>query len=768
MAITTSTGPADSGIAVPQIGDLLRTPDDLEKIPVLKSEFMRKKADIDSRLREGLKEQLDTTQNGMSTLTEGQKLVQQIRDEMKSIHDLCEQAQSIRQDFPQIDYLAKVHRNFEATKAMQQGLMTFNDDVAEVERLLQDDERDIENQPNLLEAHMKITTLRDFRDEALDQIQRAQDTSFEQTLQDWFQALDGVIDMFDDHVGTICMNLIPLVQRDNPGIIVRLAIVIASEEKNDEKVRALKEAQKDHEDLVSKFTSFTIGPKSIRGYKEKFMKCIESYAQNQFEETRQEFLEDPSKLDKHLKWFFNDLFACKQGMQNLFPKKWKIFRTFVNVYHKLMHDFLLSFVDAEDLLPPNMLAIVHYIEKYYKSMKKLGLSQAELTPHVLDGREGDLVREWRNLIVKALNEWIDRMFNTDRAAFVARSAESLDQDGDGHFRTKTLGDMWRMLREQTLAAGDSDREDVVEGVISAMITALKNRQQQWERLIDEEVSRYKNPTPDLIDTLQPLQDWLVALANDQIACIDDGNPETSLGQLGYLTRFQNDFSSLVSPKYLQQATTEIDSLRNGYVDLSTHCINRFVSLVFSVDFRTTLPEFFTTAKWYPEYAMKRITSTFDDYLNDYSAAVHPSLLDVLIEELCDELLVSYLSAIRNKGVKFRRTDPFAAKFRDDVVAAFEFFQSRDQNSGGAVFNETIKPKWKVVDYLVRLLEADKLGVVAVYEGFKVEFWDLQLSWVESVLRSRDDFERAMVNAVKARAAEVYVERGAETIMGKVK
>src|SRR6185437_4763592 len=123
--------------------------------------------------------------------------------------------------------------------------------------------------------------------------------------------------LFDEHVGNICLDLIDLVQRDNSGLIVRLAIVIASEEKNDNRVRALQDAQKDHQDLVSKFTSFTIGPKSIRGYKEKFLKAIENVAQAHFEKTREEFINDPSKLEKLTKWVFNHLFTCKQGMQNL-------------------------------------------------------------------------------------------------------------------------------------------------------------------------------------------------------------------------------------------------------------------------------------------------------------------------------------------------------------------------------------------------------------------------------------------------------------------
>ena len=98
----------DGGVLVPRIADVLRSPEDLEKIPALKADFLRKKGDADARLREGLREHVETTQSGMSTLLEGQKIVGQIKEEMKSIHDLCEQAQAIRKDFPQIDYLRRV------------------------------------------------------------------------------------------------------------------------------------------------------------------------------------------------------------------------------------------------------------------------------------------------------------------------------------------------------------------------------------------------------------------------------------------------------------------------------------------------------------------------------------------------------------------------------------------------------------------------------------------------------------------------------------
>ncbi|KAK5080108.1 SNARE-binding exocyst subunit S6 [Exophiala xenobiotica] len=765
MAVT-----ADGGVAIPRISDLLRTPDDLEKLTNLKADVARKKADVDARLREGLSQHLETTQNGMSTLAEGQKLVGQIKDEMKSIHDLCEQAQAIRKDFPQIDYLARVHRNFEATRAMQAGLDSFERDCNEVLDLLEADEQDEQNQPNLLQAHMKITRLRDFRDEALDQISKANDESLRNTLEEWFAPLDRAIETFDGHVGVICMDVLNLVQQGNDGLVVRLALVLHAEEKNDERVQALLDAQKDHQDLVSKFTSFTIGPKSIRGYKEKFLKAVELVVQQKFQDIQEAFSEDPEKLVKLTKWYFNDLNAVKLGMQKLFPKKWKILKTYTTIYHRTMHDFLLSYADSQDISPPQMLGIIHYIDPYYERMSKLGISKDDLTPHVLDNREGDMVREYRNLITQALTQWIDRMQVTDRKNFISKSTDAIEQDAQGHFRTKTLGDMWRMLHEQTELASSSQREDVVEGVMSSMCSVLKSRQQQWERLIADEVDKYRNPTPELMEHLQPLQEYLLAIANDQIACVDDSPDMVNdiTAQAGYLTRFRDHFFNLATPPSARyqstNATTEVEALRDGYVDLATHTMAAFVRLIFMVDFKTVTSDLFLPSKWYQERAMEQIISTFDDYISDYHAVIHPSLQDILITEIADNLLIAYLTSItRNRGVKFRRQDPFPARFRDDVLPAFEFFQKQNQD----VFNEHIKPSWKAVSYTVQLLESDKAAVPSVYESFKRDFWDLQLSWVEAVIKTRDEWDRNMINAVKRAAAGTYGDRGLETIMGKV-
>jgi len=333
------------------------------------------------------------------------------------IDKLCAEAQNMILDFPNINLVSQTQRNFKAVESMRQNLDSFNNRLSKVEALLREDDKDPENMPNLLAVHYELTQLRNIRDDAIEQIGRADDSSLQSTLEDYFGRLDETIEWFDEHVGTIALNLINVLINGNNGLVVRLAVVIEAEEKSDKRVLALQEALKDHKEMAARFQSITDGAKQVRGYKEKFMQAIQIHADEQILEAKQAFLEDPSKLEKNLKWFFNDLNAVKQGMVPLMPKKWKILRTYGKLYHKVMHDFLIGMIDDPETSSAHMLSILNWPEKYYAKMKKLGFKEEVLVPQVLDGREPELVREFRQLIIRFLDQWIGRIDATEKKDF---------------------------------------------------------------------------------------------------------------------------------------------------------------------------------------------------------------------------------------------------------------------------------------------------------------------------------------------------------------
>jgi exocyst complex component 3 len=758
--------------AAVRLAELLRHPEDLDKIPGLKAEFLRKKAAVDGQLRHGLKEQLERTQAGMSSITEGQRTVNLIKDEMMKIDKLCAEAQHMIQDFPHINLVAQTHKNFEAVDKMRGDIEAFEERLERLELLLAEDAEDPANQPNLLHVHYGLTQLRDIRDEATGQMARSADTSTElidnlalesgATVQDLFARLDDVVGWFDRHVGEACLNLIELVATGNEGMVVRLAVVVEAEEQTDKKVQALQDAQREFGDLAARFQSIAQGPKELRGYKEKFVTSIAFVCTAQMDGARGMFTEDPEKIEKYFKWYFNNLNTVRLGMVNLMPKKWKIYETYTTIYHKQMHDFLMEFADDEALGPQYLLAVINWVDKYYAKMQKLGWSEEQLQPHVLDNRSAELIRTYRQVIIQAVDQYIERINTQDRKSFLDQDRTAYETNVDGNLQTRSLGDVWTLFSQNIGVAASSQRPDVADGVVDAMFRAIMSRQRIWTQLIEDEKLKYAGPNPTLDgDGVAVFQEWLVALANDQIICIDDA--EEASGRASFLTVFEREVTAIVSQDYMiDKLPKHVDEAKNGYLDNSSKCIEIFCELIFLTDFKPILSKFFTP-EWYGRTDMASIIITFKDYLADYEDMIHRSLRDLIIDHLADELLIHYLSAVRNKGAKFRRTDQFAAKMKDDLLTAFEFFRAYGEQGAD------IMQRWRAVQEFLKLLECDKSQVQFVYTEFKNSYRDLHITWVEAVLKTRDDYDRGMLNSVKAKAAEPVDEDALpDPIMGRIK
>lgn len=96
-----------TGSAAQAIGEYLKSPDDLVKVSAFRKKLEKEKASIDSRLKVGVKEQLDATRNGLRKLLGTRANVQAIKDEMYTVDTQSKNPMNVISTFDQISRVSR-------------------------------------------------------------------------------------------------------------------------------------------------------------------------------------------------------------------------------------------------------------------------------------------------------------------------------------------------------------------------------------------------------------------------------------------------------------------------------------------------------------------------------------------------------------------------------------------------------------------------------------------------------------------------------------
>ncbi|RPA88975.1 exocyst complex component Sec6 [Choiromyces venosus 120613-1] len=727
-----------------KLTELLRHPEDLDKIASLKSEFSRKKGHVDTQLKAALATQLKVTQSGINAISDGQKTLNATKEEMIKIDKLCSEAEDMIDEFPLINKISKIHRNFVAVEEIKSKLQGLDSRLAEVDRMLADDSGDslTNEMPNLLPVHFAIMQLQDFREDVMHQSERA-DNDVKETLEIYFSPLENTVGMFDERVGIIAMSLIELVRAGNRSLVVRLAKIIDSEERSDEMVVALQEAQNNHQDLATRFKSIQKGPKVARGYKEKFLACVKAAASAKFEAAKEQFEGNPDGLEECLSWYFGDLRTVKTEFVQLMPRRWKIFDTYLEIYHNSLHDFLKEQIEKPDLDGQSLLNIILWNGEYNKSMKTLGVKAAELKPQLIDGREADLLKEYSQLIVKKMEEWMNKIMEDDTKDFILRTHQPNEEDSKWHM--PSVPTMFIMINQQLNIALDSNKGNVVTGVVDECVRLLKNRQVRWQEVIADDINKHVRATTkeDLDDLPDGILEYMMAVANDQIR------------SAAYTQEISDRVAPLLSKKYEDQVRRALEDAMNGFVDLATYSLAQIIEVIFN-DLKPPIKNLFTPA-WYNGTDMETMATTMRSYIVDLSPGLDADLFPAFMHQLSEKTCVAYLSGVHNKGAKFRSSEA-AAQIRADVAVGYGFLTE-------FIDRGEVKGVWTVLEHFLALICSEKPLLGEKYDAFKQSYWDLPSTWVEAVIKCRDDKSKDMLEIVRSRGT--YVPRGGEsTIMSR--
>ena len=250
--MATPTAPVSAAQA---IGEYLQSPDDLVKVSAFRKKLEKEKASIDTRLKIGVKEQLQATRLGLKKLLSTRDNVQTLKDEMTAVQKECEDPSIRVPTFDQISrvslrllpsahvedlqrkQVSLVHRNFESTEEMVNNLLGMSSQLQQLERMLDDDRQDIDGPaPNLLIIHYHLNQLERFRNETIHDAKKASSNS-QATLGRWFEPLNKLIAEFDDYIVQLAANVLQLVRVGNADVVVRLIKIAEVEQREDEKVR---------------------------------------------------------------------------------------------------------------------------------------------------------------------------------------------------------------------------------------------------------------------------------------------------------------------------------------------------------------------------------------------------------------------------------------------------------------------------------------------------------------------------------------------------
>ncbi|WWC57845.1 uncharacterized protein I303_100380 [Kwoniella dejecticola CBS 10117] len=707
------------------VSDLLRQPDDLLKLASYRKKLLKEKATLDAKLQSGVKNQLDATRDALLKLQTSRAAVGLIREEMMSIEKLKgEDGDTKGEAFDKITRVSTVHRNLSQTTKMVQNLRSMSDKVDHISSLLDSDKNQIGGpsgySPNLLPIHFQLQQLESFRNETLHQAKKNASDEERQVLLKWFEKLDKVGVDFESWLWEISKTIVELARKGNGGTVVRLLKIVEVEGKEDEKAVAMRLVRKvATHDAASKFKSMQANARVIKNYRHKLLDVMTNSIKEAFDNHYMDNQYDMLGFIEGLGWIYKDIIRIKEDVEPLFPEDYEITPYLVKAYHKHLDQTIRKVVNSAP--EAKVLLEMHaWIKEYRASMKELQIPSAWLQPPLLDGKSQDLIEDYVKLIVTKLDEWTVNLMREETGKFTWRTKEP-EQSDDGQLGMEGVVDFFSLVNQQCDLALDSNQGAVLVRVVNECSKVMKRVQGQWLALIVEESKAQVEKKPEEVPG--GLVEYVIALANDQLKSAD------------YVEALLTRLEPLVSDKYKEGISKCLNDSIDGYLDVAKKCTSALVEFVFN-DLKSVIKNLITP-NWYTDQLMPQIIETMKDYMGDYQHHLNPSIFEILVEDLLDAFLISYLSALRRASPRSLRMPIAVQKIRNDLAISFDFFVAYKQPTD-------LEVNFEIMEMILSIVQSDPQMLFMDYWNFAKKHGP-NLQFVETLLRARDDLDKFQLN-----------------------
>ena len=315
--------------------------------------------------------------------------------------------------------------------------------------------------------------------------------------------------------------------------------------------------------------------------------------------------------------------------------------------------------------------------------KELAIAEDLVQPPLLDGKEQDLIEDYLRLIVKKMEEWTANLMKTETGEFLKRE-EPPEIDADGYYGMQGAVIFFQMMNQQVDLALDSNQGLILARVVEEANSVMRKTQVDWIRLLEGE---FKKQVDKPEEVSGGLVEYAIALANDQIKSAD------------FTETLTLRLEPLVSNKYKGIITDKLNEAMDGYLDVAKKCVQILIDVIFN-DLKPATKSLLTTG-WYLTDPMTQIVETIKDYMEDYRSHLNTNLFELLVEDIIDTFLITYLTAIRRCSKL--KVPQAVDRIREDIKKAFDFFsiyKSRKELAG----------YFDVLDSVLTLISASKMMV----------------------------------------------------------
>ncbi|CAD5125571.1 DgyrCDS13773 [Dimorphilus gyrociliatus] len=716
------------GNAKKTLSELLRLPENLEKVEFHRETVAQKKSSVEAMLKSAVESNLDGVKTGLTQLSKAQNDIMAIRDNLKEIAKI----------FGDVKEASRKLEKVKEENSRHSLLATAVDNVKyifNVPECVKSCQKAID-ESRLLQAHKLLCDLETSRNDLLLELHNHQtESSTEQfkRVRNYFEQVQNLRGSLEKQLFMILSRVLDGVKKE-PKMIVNVLRIIEREQMADNL-------------FISQYDTYGFLPPG-RPLKwrnrcfETLQKTVsERISANQAADRSQESRWITINLEHIRQATLNDLRTVNMHCQHTFPPVYKIQTRFLQMYHEAISKHLEELIDKDLTTREEIFEILSWESEYYSEglMKHSTLSfdLTGLKPLISEKLKLDLKDKYIRLTKTELTNYLNNTLRLEKGEWIDNSKEP-SSDSEGHFKTE-LPYLISSYCERTMNEAKSISDDLATEVMNIWAEEMEHFHRSYLAALKDFKDNHTGNRQKYSFYVQQI--------------IANANSCESIEQclIGHRRRF-------TPSKTYSLEDSKLDKAMVNYKALSKTLCKDYLMEELAEDIKQYKSVLFT-AKWIgSNEVMQTINATIEDYNNDFRH-LNDDLHLYLMSEIKRDIQTFYYRSMFSPKIAFKSPEQrkqVCDQIQIEISSTLILFNKicpRCVNENDP-FSETI------VKYILEpIIMTDTELLSMALELIKTHVLGLKLEKLTGFLAMREDLNKS---AAEAKIKEIIEDSAGKT------